>query len=193
MTCLIYATCIVQDKARLSPSYQGVPMPFLFPLLAILIWAANTVVSKAAAGVLDPAAISFYRWVIAALALTPLLPAAAVAPPARSPPLARQAAGALPAWHGALPVPRLLRRPQHLGHQHGGHRLPAAAAHPADRGLLLWPEAGQAGAARHEHLAVRGTLAAGSGQPSGTAAQRHQPRRRHDAAGGRPAMPSMAS
>lgn len=46
-------------------------MPFLFPLLAILIWAANTVVSKAAAGVLDPAAISFYRWVIAALALTP--------------------------------------------------------------------------------------------------------------------------
>lgn len=46
-------------------------MPFLFPLLAILIWAANTVVSKAAAGVLDPAAISFYRWVIAALALSP--------------------------------------------------------------------------------------------------------------------------
>ncbi|MDW4562310.1 DMT family transporter [Aeromonas rivipollensis] len=46
-------------------------MPFLFPLLAILIWAANTVVSKTAAGVLDPAAISFYRWVIAALALSP--------------------------------------------------------------------------------------------------------------------------
>ncbi|MFM5191304.1 DMT family transporter [Aeromonas media] len=46
-------------------------MPFLFPLLAILIWAANTVVAKAAAGVVDPAAISFYRWVIAALALTP--------------------------------------------------------------------------------------------------------------------------
>ncbi|WP_439826912.1 DMT family transporter [Aeromonas enteropelogenes] len=46
-------------------------MPILFPLLAILIWAANTVVSKAAAGVVDPAAISFYRWVIAALALSP--------------------------------------------------------------------------------------------------------------------------
>ncbi|MFM5585854.1 DMT family transporter [Aeromonas rivipollensis] len=46
-------------------------MPFLFPLFAILIWAANTVVSKAATGVLDPAAISFYRWVIAALALSP--------------------------------------------------------------------------------------------------------------------------
>ncbi|MBL0520847.1 DMT family transporter [Aeromonas enteropelogenes] len=51
-------------------------MPILFPLLAILIWAANTVVSKATAGVVDPAAISFYRWVIAALALSPFcLPA----------------------------------------------------------------------------------------------------------------------
>ncbi|UCA12611.1 DMT family transporter [Aeromonas enteropelogenes] len=51
-------------------------MPIFFPLLAILIWAANTVVSKAAAGVVDPAAISFYRWVIAALALSPFcLPA----------------------------------------------------------------------------------------------------------------------
>ncbi|RBB96618.1 EamA family transporter, partial [Pseudomonas sp. MWU12-2115] len=37
-------------------------MAMLFPLLAVLIWAANTVVSKAAAQVLDPAAISFYRW-----------------------------------------------------------------------------------------------------------------------------------
>lgn len=42
-----------------------------FPLLAVLIWAANTVVSKAAATVIDPAAISFYRWLIAALVLTP--------------------------------------------------------------------------------------------------------------------------
>ena len=45
--------------------------PLMFPLMAVLIWATNTVVSKAAADVLDPAAISFYRWVIAALALTP--------------------------------------------------------------------------------------------------------------------------
>ncbi|WP_024303239.1 DMT family transporter [Pseudogulbenkiania sp. MAI-1] len=51
-------------------------MPVLFPLLAVLIWAANTVVSKAAATVFDPAAISFYRWLVAALVLTPfcLLP-----------------------------------------------------------------------------------------------------------------------
>ncbi|MCH7371665.1 MULTISPECIES: DMT family transporter [Aeromonas] len=45
--------------------------PLLFPLMAVLIWATNTVVSKAAAGVVDPAAISFYRWVLAALALSP--------------------------------------------------------------------------------------------------------------------------
>lgn len=44
-----------------------------YPLLAVLIWAANTVVSKAAAAVIDPAAISFYRWLIAALVLTPFL------------------------------------------------------------------------------------------------------------------------
>ena len=46
-------------------------MPVFFPLLAVIIWATNTVVSKAAAGVLDPGAISFYRWFLAALVLTP--------------------------------------------------------------------------------------------------------------------------
>lgn len=46
-------------------------MSALFPLLAVLIWAANTVVSKAAAQVLDPAAISFYRWFVALLVLSP--------------------------------------------------------------------------------------------------------------------------
>ena len=33
-------------------------MPVLYPLLAVLIWSANTIVSKAAAGVVDPAASS---------------------------------------------------------------------------------------------------------------------------------------
>lgn len=46
-------------------------MPVLFPLLAVLIWSANTVISKAAASLFDPAAISFYRWLIALLVLTP--------------------------------------------------------------------------------------------------------------------------
>ncbi|MEN3029307.1 DMT family transporter [Chromobacterium amazonense] len=51
-------------------------MAMLFPLLAVLIWAANTIVSKAAAQVLDPAAISLYRWLLASLVLMPFcLPA----------------------------------------------------------------------------------------------------------------------
>lgn len=45
---------------------------FAYPVLAVLIWAGNTVVSKAAAGLIDPAAISLYRWSLAALVLTPL-------------------------------------------------------------------------------------------------------------------------
>ncbi|WP_232522582.1 DMT family transporter [Chitinibacter sp. GC72] len=48
-------------------------MNWLFPVLAVLIWAANTVVSKAAAAVIDPAAISLYRWLIAALVLSPVM------------------------------------------------------------------------------------------------------------------------
>lgn len=44
-----------------------------FALLAVLIWSGNTVVSKMAAGVIEPAAISFDRWLLAALVLTPFL------------------------------------------------------------------------------------------------------------------------
>ncbi len=46
---------------------------FLFPLFAVLLWSINTVVSKAAANVIDPAAISFYRWLLAFLLLTPFM------------------------------------------------------------------------------------------------------------------------
>lgn len=48
-------------------------MNLLFPLFAVIIWSLNAVVSKAAAGAIDPAAISFYRWVIALVALTPFV------------------------------------------------------------------------------------------------------------------------
>ncbi len=51
-------------------------MSFLFPLFAVLIWSVNAIVSKLSAGAIDPAAISFYRWLLALLALTPfVLPA----------------------------------------------------------------------------------------------------------------------
>ncbi|OKP03862.1 DMT family transporter [Xenorhabdus eapokensis] len=45
----------------------------LFPLVAVLIWSVNAVVSKAAATLIEPAAIAFYRWFIAFLALTPFI------------------------------------------------------------------------------------------------------------------------
>ena len=46
--------------------------PYAFPLLAVVIWSRNTVVSKMAAGTIAPAEISFYRWLLAALLFTPL-------------------------------------------------------------------------------------------------------------------------
>jgi len=48
-------------------------MNLLFPILATLIWAASTVVNRLSVGVIDPAAISFYRWLVALLVLTPVL------------------------------------------------------------------------------------------------------------------------
>lgn len=48
-------------------------MNVLFPLLAVMIWAINAVVSKASASAIDPAAISFYRWLLAFLTLTPFV------------------------------------------------------------------------------------------------------------------------
>lgn len=51
-------------------------MNYLFPLLAVLIWSANTVVSKQAAGVIAPMEIGFLRWVLAVALTSPfLLPA----------------------------------------------------------------------------------------------------------------------
>ncbi|WP_275347631.1 DMT family transporter [Xenorhabdus bovienii] len=48
-------------------------MNFLFPFISVLIWSINAVVSKAAATSIEPAAIAFYRWFIAFLALTPFI------------------------------------------------------------------------------------------------------------------------
>lgn len=45
---------------------------YAFPLLAVLVWSGNTVVSKMAAGSIAPAEISFYRWLLAAALFTPL-------------------------------------------------------------------------------------------------------------------------
>ncbi|WP_220183865.1 DMT family transporter [Marinobacterium marinum] len=46
---------------------------YLFPLLAVAIWAGNSLVNKLSADVIAPEAISFYRWAFALLVLTPVL------------------------------------------------------------------------------------------------------------------------
>ena len=48
-------------------------MNYLFPLMAVLIWSVNTIVSKQAASSIHPAEIGFLRWVLAAALLGPLL------------------------------------------------------------------------------------------------------------------------
>ncbi|ERS14382.1 DMT family transporter [Alloalcanivorax xenomutans] len=48
-------------------------MAYLLPLAAVLIWSGNNVVNKLAVGVLFPAEIGFYRWVLAGALLTPLM------------------------------------------------------------------------------------------------------------------------
>ncbi|NUU69124.1 DMT family transporter [Enterobacteriaceae bacterium BIT-l23] len=48
-------------------------MSYFFPLLAALLWGANTIVTKMAAGVILPSEISFLRWLIAVIILTPIV------------------------------------------------------------------------------------------------------------------------
>ncbi|PJG59031.1 DMT family transporter [Aeromonas cavernicola] len=49
------------------------PLAFLFPFSCVAIWAGNGIASKLAVGVLSPAALSWSRWMVAALILTPFL------------------------------------------------------------------------------------------------------------------------
>ncbi|MGV7206342.1 DMT family transporter [Oxalobacteraceae bacterium A2-2] len=45
----------------------------LYPLLAVLIWTGNTLVTKAATAHIEPAAITLYRWLLAGLIITPMV------------------------------------------------------------------------------------------------------------------------
>ncbi len=45
----------------------------LAPLWAVFIWTGNTLVTKMAAVVIDPASIAFYRWLLAFVVLTPFV------------------------------------------------------------------------------------------------------------------------
>ncbi len=48
-------------------------MQYAYPLLAIFIWAGNTVITKMSAGAIFPAEIGFYRWLLAAILFTPFM------------------------------------------------------------------------------------------------------------------------
>ncbi len=48
-------------------------MSILFPLLAVLIWSISAIVNKLAVTTIDPAAIYFYRWLLAIIILTPFV------------------------------------------------------------------------------------------------------------------------
>lgn len=54
-----------------APATAGAAWAALTPLWTVLIWSGNTIVTKAAAGVISPGSISFYRWLIAFLVLLP--------------------------------------------------------------------------------------------------------------------------
>ncbi|RJX68939.1 EamA family transporter [Vibrio sinensis] len=46
-------------------------MIYLLPLITVFIWGGNIVINKMASEVIEPSAMSFYRWLIAIVILTP--------------------------------------------------------------------------------------------------------------------------
>lgn len=48
-------------------------MHYIFPLLAVLSWAGNTVITKMSASSIEPTEIGFYRWLLAWLLLSPFM------------------------------------------------------------------------------------------------------------------------
>ncbi|MBG6078094.1 DMT family transporter [Polaromonas sp. CG_9.11] len=68
----------MQAKAQTQSRTQTIQLPStanfsIYPLMAVLIWTGNTLVTKAAAVVIDPAAITFYRWLLAGMVLSSFL------------------------------------------------------------------------------------------------------------------------
>ncbi|MGY3571312.1 DMT family transporter [Vibrio paucivorans] len=46
-------------------------MVYLLPLFTVMIWGGNSIVNKLAASAIEPSSMSFYRWFVAMLILTP--------------------------------------------------------------------------------------------------------------------------
>ena len=62
----------IQQETWISKVFPSINF-YIYPLSAVLIWTGNILVSKAAATVIEPAAIAFYRWLLAGLVLSPFL------------------------------------------------------------------------------------------------------------------------
>lgn len=60
-------------SATSAPAGAGGIRFYLFPLAAVCIWSGNTIITKAASTAIEPAAIAFYRWMLAVLVMTPFL------------------------------------------------------------------------------------------------------------------------
>lgn len=78
LLCLFRDTFHYRDLPdyRHSLSYARAPMVYLLPLFTVMIWGGNAIVNKMAASAIEPSAMSFYRWLIALVILTPFcLPA----------------------------------------------------------------------------------------------------------------------
>lgn len=110
----------------------------LFPTIAVLIWSVNVIVNKLSASVIDPAAISFYRWLLAFLVMTPfMLPtlrqhAATIRQHA-------QTAGFGSAWHGVVSKSGLLRGALDQRRDDGDHGVTRAATHrPAQHSVAAF-------------------------------------------------------
>ena len=66
-----YAVWYNKDDEYMIRSDKGVFWAILLPLIAVLIWSLNIAVTRYVAEYISPVSISFYRWLIAFLILTP--------------------------------------------------------------------------------------------------------------------------
>ena len=62
---------------KIQTNVSPAPWAILAPLATVLIWSGNAIVTKAAADVIAPSAIAFYRWALALIVLIPFVAPAA--------------------------------------------------------------------------------------------------------------------
>lgn len=71
--CLFKDIYFYIDLSNYSPSIKffGAGMVYLLPLFTVFIWGGNAIVNKMAASTIEPSAMSFYRWLLAIVVLSP--------------------------------------------------------------------------------------------------------------------------